>query len=111
MAYGLEYRSEWKMMNDTDIVRVSIFDTDTITDDPPTIVNMVPSGNPLLISIIDNDRDKYKAIKSRQAKIEVLTSNEVGFETFADGHDNKYRVEIRLNPDGDNTPLLFGFLS
>jgi hypothetical protein len=111
MAYGLEYRSEWKMMNDTDIVRVSIFDTDTITDDPPTIVNMVPSGNPLTISIIDNDRDKYKAIKSRQAKIEVLTSNEVGFETFADAHENKYRVEIRLNPDGDNTPLLFGFLS
>ena len=111
MAYGLEYRSEWKMMNDTDIVRVSIFDTDTITDDPPTIVNMVPSGNPLTISIIDNDRDKYKAIKSRQAKIEVLTSNEVGFETFADGHDNKYRVEIRLHPDGANTAIFFGFLS
>ena len=111
MAYGLEYRSEWMMQNDTDIVRVSIFDTDLITDDLPVIVNMVPSGNPLTISIIDNDKDKYKAIKSRQAKIEVLTSNEVGFETFADASDNRYRVEIRLNPDGANTPLLFGFLS
>ena len=111
MAYGLIYRSEWMMMDDTNIVRVDISDTDTITDDPPTIVDMIPSGNPLTISIIDNDKNKYKAIKSRQAKIEVLTSNALGFETFADAADNKYRVDIYLNPDTDNKTLFFGFLS
>jgi len=111
MSYGLEYRSEWLMMDDANIVRVSIFDTDTITDDPPTIVSLTPGGNPLVISVIDNDRDKYKPIKSKQAKIEVLTSSEVGFETFADGSDNKYYVEIRINPDGDNKALFIGYLS
>lgn len=111
MAYGLEYRSEWAMMDGLNTVRVSIFDTDTLTDDPPTIVNLTPSGNPLLISIIDNDKNKYKAIKSRQAKIEVLTSSEIGFETFADAADNRYYVEIRLNPDTTNKGLFFGYLS
>lgn len=111
MAYGLEYRSEWAMMDGLNTVRVSIFDTDTLTDDPPTIVNLTPSGNPLLISIIDNDKNKYKAIKSRQAKIEVLTSSEIGFETFADAADNRYYVEVRLNPDTTNKGLFFGYLS
>src|SRR5574343_239853 len=111
MAYGLEYRSEWAMMDGLNIVRVSIFDTDTLTDDPPTIVNLTPSGNPLVISIIDNDKNKYNAIKSRQAKIEVLTSSEIGFETFADVADNRYYVEIRLNPDTTNKGIFFGYLS
>ena len=111
MAYGLIYRSEWKMMNDSTIIRVDICDTDTVTSDPPTIINMTPTGEPLVISIIDNDRNKYKQIKSRQAKIQVLTNDEIRFETFADAPDDKYIVYIYINPDTTSKTLFYGYLS
>ena len=112
MKYGLEYRVEWMMMDDVTIVRASIFDTTVLIDDADevTVIPCTGSGNPLSISIIDSDRDKFKVIKSRQAKIEILTENGINFNTFS-GADNRWYVDIRINPDTDNKELFYGYLS
>jgi len=112
MKYGTEYRGAWLMANDATIIGVSIFDTENLIDDAAD-VEVIPvetSGNPLNISIIDNNKDKFSPIKSRQAKIEILTTSEIGFETFG-GSDNRWYVQIIANPSTTNTTLFLGYLS
>lgn len=121
--YGTEYRLEWitsEVVDDTgsripsQTVRVSIFDTENLIDDAdtPVIIPLKPSGNPLSVSTINNDRDKFQTIRSLQAVIEFL-SDKSQFQdvtTFSDSADNRWRVEIFSNPATDNDPIFYGFL-
>lgn len=93
------------------LVIVSIYDQETlIADDAdPQIVPLSMSGDPVRISVIDNDEDKFTPIRSKQADIRVLTDNEIDITRFADGGDNRYYVEIAI---GTTTEIIFkGFLS
>lgn len=98
------------MMDDTTTVRVSIFDTEHLIDDADT-VNVIPvktSGTPLVISTIDDDRDKFKPIKSKQARIQLVTQSGITFSTFSDSSDNRWYVEIIT---GQPKTLFKGYLS
>jgi hypothetical protein len=108
MKYGLIYRSEWLMMDDATAVQVNLYKTDVLIDDAddPTIINMAASGNPLTVSVVDNNKDKLTAIKAKQAVIEVLTSVETNISVFTGGPDNLWYCEITVD-----TEILFrGFL-
>lgn len=63
---------------------------------------------PIKISIVDNDEDKFTPIRSKQAEIQIFSSNTIDISTFAEGGDNRYYVEIETFAEG----IIFkGFLS
>lgn len=55
---------------------------------------------PLTISVIDNTEDKFTPVKSKQAEIQLHSSDAIGIETFADGGDNRFYVEISTQAEG-----------
>lgn len=65
------------------------------------------ADNPLTISTIDNDEDKFTVIKSKQAVIQCYTSAAININRFCQGGDNRYYVSIVCG----TTQLLYGFLS
>lgn len=63
---------------------------------------------PLVTSVIDNDEDKFTPIRSKQAEIQIYSSDEVDISDFAEGGDNRWYVEIETQTEG----IIFkGYLS
>lgn len=63
---------------------------------------------PLKITVIDNDEDPFTPIKSKNAEIQIYSSNTVDISTFLEGGDNRFYVEIETQAEG----IIFkGFLS
>ena len=106
--YGTIYKSEWLMADDTNEVQVRIFDTEHIIDDAdtPTVYDLKPSGQPLVMSVINNGRSKF-GIFAKQARMEFLSTQSINAYTFVDSTDQRWYVEIKVN----DTDFLFkGFL-
>ncbi len=55
---------------------------------------------PVKISIVDNDEDKFTPIRSKEAEIQIFSSNDIDISTFAEGGDNRYYVEIETFAEG-----------
>lgn len=116
---GIIYRLSWNTVSSvvsatTTIpamaMVVDIKDTETLIDDAdtPVIIPLTPSGNPLVIKIINNDRDKFSPIRAKQAVIQFM-SDRAAFQdvtTFSDSSDNRWKVEITA----DANPVFYGFL-
>lgn len=120
MKYGRIYRMEW---DTTDVVkslvsinvvakviRVNIYDTEILIDDDAdeTIINLQAAGEPLTISVINNDDNKMAVVRAKQAIIRFLTDRAAGLDVslFAEASDNQFKVEILA----DNLTLFLGFL-
>jgi len=96
------------MSNGVSEITVDIFDTDVqIVSGDPEVVPLQMGQNPLTISVVDNNKDKYTPIKSKQAKIEIKTEAGIDIMTFTGSRDNRFYVEIY---NGDSTFLFKGFL-
>lgn len=120
--YGREYRLEWLQSNvksgisGTDIsgrqIRVSIFQTSFIIGDleVPEVIPMTAASEPLIVDILDNERNKYTPIKAKQATITFKsnTTQQQVIDTFCDWPDNEWYVEITDNATG--VFILKGFL-
>jgi len=63
---------------------------------------------PVTISVIDNAEDKFTPVKSKQAEIQIHSSDAIGIETFADGGDNRFFVIIETQAEG---VIFMGWLS
>lgn len=60
------------------------------------------------ITTIDNAEDPFTPIISKQAEINIYSGNGVGIDTFAEGGDNRFYVEVETQAEG----IIFkGFLS
>lgn len=70
------------------------------------IIPLRMSGDPLHISVIDNDEDKFTPIRSKQAEIKIKTGNGIDINTFCEGEDQRYYVEIFI----DDLIIFRGFL-
>jgi hypothetical protein len=92
-------------------VIISIYDTETLIDNAAseTIIDLELSDNPVVISVVDNDEDKFTPIKSKQAEIRIHSSNSVDISTFASGGDNRWKVEVAINDT--NFKWFVGFLA
>lgn len=108
--YGREFRLEWKTAFNEFSVRVSIYETDNLIGDgdTPEVISLTPSGNPLILSTIDNDRNKFSTVRSKQAKISFLTGD-YDINTFFDSPDDKWYCVITLTDSG--VTLFKGFIS
>lgn len=120
MKFGRIYRLDW---DTTDVVktlasinvaakniRVNIYDTEILIDDDAdeTIINLQPAGDPLTISVINNDDNKMAVVRAKQAVIRFLTDRSAGQDVslFAEASDNQFKVEILA----DSLTLFLGFL-
>lgn len=73
------------------------------------IIPLVLTGSPLTTSTKNNGKDVFAAIRSTEATIRVLTSQEVNIATFADSDGEEWLVKIYLN--NDLTRMIFtGYL-
>jgi hypothetical protein len=62
-----------------------------------TDIELILDDDPVRISVIDNDEDKFTPIRSKQAEIRLHTDNQININTFTGGGDNRYYVEIAIN--------------
>ena len=106
--YGTIYKSEWLMEDETNEVQVYIYDTENMIPDgdTPITYDLEPTGQPLVVSVINNGRSKY-GIFSKQARIEFYSTQTINAYTFADSTDQRWYVEVKMN---DTTFIFKGFL-
>ncbi len=66
------------------------------------------SGDPLRITIINNEEDKFSPIRGKQCTIQFLSNSQINLSSFATG---KWLVEVRYGIGGGVLPKLFlGYL-
>jgi hypothetical protein len=96
MSDALIYRGFFMTTNDSQTVQIDIEDLSQRVGIPedPFIVDMQMGANPLTINIIDNDNDKFTPIRSRNAVIEIITSNSTGIIHFTGKSDSNFLVTI-----------------
>jgi hypothetical protein len=118
MKPGIIYRGEFLNAQfgasnapDEQLIIVSIYDTETLIGDSlsENIIALEMAENPVTISVIDNDEDKFKPIRSKQAEIIIHSSDTIEIATFATGGDNRYKVEIAVV--NTSNIIFVGFLS
>lgn len=114
MPYALLYRGQFVNQetdsanaNNQQIITIDIEDTESADVVESTIVPLEMAESPLKIEVVDNDEDKFTTIRSKQAIINIHTSDGIGLETFAEGGDNRYKVTIYSPTE----MLLVGWLS
>lgn len=84
---------------DGQMVIVTISDMDTlVADDVDQTVNTLDlTDNPIRISVIDNDEDKFTPIRAKQCEIGIYSTGAIDISTFASGGDKRWKVEVTLN--------------
>jgi hypothetical protein len=117
--YGTIYRLQWNTVASivsatftmpAQAMVVNIYDTENIIPDvdTPVVISLLAAANPLVISIINNDQDKFSPIRAKQAVI-TFESDINDFQditTFADSSDNRWYVEATA----DGQAIFKGFL-
>lgn len=63
----------------------------------PTIIPLAMADEPLNISILDNDEDKFTPVLSKRAEIKLHTNSAIDINTFCDGEDFRFYVEVFIN--------------
>lgn len=111
MKPGVIYRISFKNVNG-DIVQIEISDTTVQIDDSaePDITSLKPGGSPLRIVTDNSDEDKFFQVRSKRAIISFKSDGWQDIQTFCDGPDYRFKVDIKLNPDTDNETIFLGFI-
>lgn len=106
--YGTIYQMSWLTAQEDVTVSVKIYDTENLIDDAdsPVTYDLVPTGNPCTISVVNNDRKKW-GIKAKQAKLEFYSVPGINAYNFTDSNDTRWLCEIKA----DDTEMIFtGFV-
>lgn len=91
IAYQVKFKNFESQM-----VEANIFDQDTYAVGREIEYRKLkPSGEPVRIECIDNDEDKFTPIRAKQCIIEFLSTNQINLNTFANGQDNRWYVEVK----------------
>lgn len=69
-------------------------------------IDIEPAGDPFHLSTIDNEESKLSPIKATQATLRFLSTNQVNLNTFIDGTDDRWKVNIVAG----NSDIFSGFL-
>lgn len=106
------YNKDDVVIEDGDIVDIMIYPASAyqLAETDLNIIVLTPSDTPLVISIINNDQDKFSVIRSKQAKIEFKSDANTDITDFIEGGDNLSHVDILLNPDTSPITIFTGKL-
>lgn len=109
--FGIVYRLLFKNFKQQKI-GIYISPTDVIYQDTEVqnVFDLTGAATPLIISTINNDRDKFQPIRSKQAVIQFVSNRAAGLDvnTFSKGADDLWRVTI-ISQDTSET-IFTGFL-
>lgn len=79
------------------------------------VVSLEMGETPCKISVIDNAEDKFTTIRSKQAELQIYSSDSIDISLFAEGGDNRFTVDISLldvaSSSASERPIFIGFLS
>lgn len=98
----MEFTGETVQVN---LYKKSFFVPDPVT---PVIHTLTGSDQPFVVSVIDNDKDKFKAIRAKRAIISFVSEPGLTAITFSDGEDNEWFVEAIV--ESTNDILFRGFI-
>lgn len=101
MKPGLAYVNSWLMIDGVTEVGFYIYDTTVLVPDDAdvSLIQVKTSGNPMTVSVIDNSRDKFTPIKSKQCRIEIVTEVGITRTTFASGPDSRWLLVCVLGAE------------
>lgn len=89
-------------------IDIYIYDKDSgLHDSPGHIIPLELTDNPVRLISVSNDENKFNVINSLRAEIRIFSSDVIDIETFAEGGDFRYYVEIYY----DSLPKFYGHLS
>lgn len=100
-TYKTLYKGSWVNI-ETDILNannqkqidVYIYDTESGIGSVETTINLDMAGEPTVIESVNNSEDKFEVFRPKKADIKIHSSGSIRIETFADGGDNRWYVEI-----------------
>jgi hypothetical protein len=107
MPYQKVYRISY-LDNEGNTIIIDISDTTTGTTTDPDYTFLTATANPLVISTYNTDREKFKAIRGKQASISFYTSDNIRIKTFSIGADDRFHVKAFVDATGST--LFEGFL-
>jgi hypothetical protein len=108
MAYGITYRHRFTNTEGY-VVTTLIHKVSTFGAPDPEIFDLEPSGNPLTLSVVDSNEDKYTPIRAKQLTIRFLSDTYYNMSTFVDGvTDDGWAVETYM--EDPFIPIFTGFL-
>lgn len=65
------------------------------------IIPIETAEDPVIISVVDTNEDKFTPIRSRQVKLQLHTSNYIDIMTFTSGGDNDFYCEIAVGSEAN----------
>jgi len=86
----------WRIeFNNIENQRVQADIIDTKSDSNNTTIHLLPgSGTPVRLQSIDNSEDKFTPIRAKQCIVEFLSSEQWNLNTFAEGEDNRFKMDV-----------------
>lgn len=95
MPYLNQYRFSYKqkMAGTPSTVQVTIYQKSSDGVGTPVITELTAKPPGLVISIVDNDKDKFKPVRGKQASLTFLPQTGVTASTFSTGPDDEWIVE------------------
>lgn len=96
---------------DQQLVIVTLHDMDDMVPDDhdQTFYQLDMDENPVTLSVIDQEEDKFNSIRATQAIIRIHSTPSISIHTFASGSDKRWKVEVAVNDPAK--PHFIGFLS
>ena len=105
---GIIYRLNWASFHETEDIQcyVDISDYDNLIPDgdEAEVRDLIPSGNPATLSVIDNSDDPFTPIRAKQLTIAFMSDSNYSLSTFSSGSDQRWGVHYYK---GDTTRTVF----
>lgn len=113
---GILYRVQWAAFHESEDIQciIDIGDMANLIedDDEAAVYDLVPSGVPAELSIIDNNEDPHSVICAKQLVIRFRNTQNYNLNTFATGEDQRWYVNYYMDDGaGGNSRTVFkGYL-
>lgn len=112
MGYLKVYRMMVENAEDEILVCDLIDKTQQVPEEVNTEFILVEGAEtPLTLSVIDNDENKFTPIRAHQLEISFLATEDINLNTFAEGADNRWFVELSFLNGTDLNRIFTGYLS
>jgi hypothetical protein len=95
MPYLVQYQYSYKqkIRSASETVQVTLFKKSSLGTGTPVITQLVASKPAFRVNVIDNDKDKFKSVRGKQATLIFKPQVGVTASTFSSGADDEWIVE------------------
>jgi hypothetical protein len=95
MPYLVQYQYSYKQKigSSSQTVQVTLFQKSSLGSGTPVITQLVASKPAFRINVIDNDKDKFRSVRGKQATLLFKPQTGITASTFSSGADDEWIVE------------------